>query len=110
MAEPKHIADSLTKIIPTVLLVTNASTGAPKRLSDTPRKFRSATFIGNNARQTANTGTVYIGWSSVNGEPCVAITTGQIITIEPDPGEAFDLYDMWLDVATASDGVVVILS
>ena len=102
------IADGMTTVIPAQYVRTNASTTVPVRLSATRKKIRCATLIGNNAYQTANTGTVNVGWSSANGEQSVAIASGTVYVLKSEPGEALDLFDVWLDVANASDGLVVI--
>lgn len=69
--------------------------------------FRVARFVGNKAARTANTGTVYLGLSSANDTQPVSITTGAILTLEAAPGTKLFLSDLWLDVATNADGVLV---
>ena len=101
------IADGLSKVVPQQLIKTVASNGTPERVSPVPRKFRTATFVGNKAARTANTGTVYLGWSSVNDEQFIPVTTGASVTINAPSGEAYDLFDLWIDCATNADGVCV---
>ena len=102
-----RIAEGLTTVVPDWFVKTNASTSVPVRLSNTRIKFRSATLRGEKAVGTNNTGTVRIGWSGVDGEQTIPISAGEEIGLEAGSGEALDFYDIWLDCATANDGVVV---
>ncbi len=90
------------------LIKTNSSTSVPVRIAPLGTYASKVTFIGNNAARTANTGTVYVGPTSTNDTQTLAITTGQTMTIECAPGEWIDLYEWYLDPATANDGVVVL--
>lgn len=69
--------------------------------------YRSARFLGNKAARTANTGTVYLGLEATNDTQPVAITTGATLTLEAVTGAKLMLSDLWLDVATNADGVVI---
>jgi hypothetical protein len=69
--------------------------------------FRKALFIGNKAARTANTGTVYLGLASTNDTQPIPITTGAERTVEAVSGAKFNLADIWLDVVTAADGVLI---
>lgn len=69
--------------------------------------YRSVRFLGNKAARTANTGTVYLGFSSTNDTQPLAITTGATVALEAAPGTKLLLSDLWLDVATNADGVVI---
>ena len=89
---------------------TNASTGTPVRLAAQGTFATSVTIIGNNAARTANTGTVYIGPTSTDNAQPIAITTGQTVTLTFASDQYIDLYDWYLDVATANDGVVIVYS
>jgi hypothetical protein len=69
--------------------------------------FRRATIIGNNAIRTANTGTVYLGLSSTNDTQGIVITTAAERTIEAVQGARLNLADLWLDVVSINDGVLI---
>ena len=90
------------------IIKTNSSTSVPVRLAPLGTHASKVTFIGNNAARTANTGTVYVGPTSTNDTQVLAITTGQVMTIECAPGEWIDLYEWYLDPVTANDGVVIL--
>lgn len=93
------------------LLKTNSSTTLPVALGIDGTYFRTATLIGNNDNaRTANTGNVWIGATTNNNAQPFLISSGQTITIEAPVGEWYDLNDWYLDVATANDGVVIILT
>lgn len=70
--------------------------------------FRRALFLGNKAARTANTGTVYLGLESTNDSQVLPITTGAERTLEAVTGARLSLADLWLDVATNADGVVIL--
>lgn len=69
--------------------------------------FRRATFLGNKAARTGNTGTIYLGLESTNDTQVLTVATGAERTIEAVTGARLNLADLWLDVATAADGVVI---
>lgn len=92
----------------TQIIQTAADSSVPVRLSTNRVRMASMTIIGNKAARTANTGTIYIGPTSTNDTQSIPITTGQILTMVAPPGQWIDLYDYWLDVTTAGDGVVII--
>lgn len=70
--------------------------------------YRVARFLGNKAARTANTGTVYLGLESTNDTQALPITTGATVVLEAAPGARLDLSDLWIDVATNADGVVIL--
>lgn len=89
--------------------VTNSSTTVPVRLAPKRGTFvTSATLVGNSLWQTTNTGTVYIGPNSTNACQAIAITSGATVTLSFTQNQWVDLFDWYLDVATANDGVCVI--
>jgi len=71
-------------------------------------QYRVAHILGNKAARTANTGTVYLGPESTNDTQGLPITTGATKVLEAAPGCRLDLSDLWLDVVTAADGVVIL--
>lgn len=103
-AQPRNQVDSIQ------LVVVNASTSVPVRLSSNHVAFASMTVIGNKSARVANTGTVYIGPAAGNDEQPMAITSGATITLVAPAGETIDLYNWWLDPATADDGVVLLIT
>jgi len=92
------------------LLKTNSDTATPARLAVAGTYATSVTFIGNKDWRTANTGTVYIGPTSTNNVQPLALTPGQVMTLSFASDQYIDLYDWFVDVGTANDGVVIIYS
>jgi hypothetical protein len=91
------------------LTKTNSSTSTPVRVGTTRGTyFKSATFYGKSAVRTSNTGTVYLGTNSTNDTQSIEVTAGGWVVISASPGSYLDLYDIYLDVGTANDGVVVV--
>ena len=82
-------------------IVTISSADIPVRLSNTHRFVNQAIIIGHKALRTVNTGTVYIGPSSVNGEQANPIPTEGVYSLTQ-----VDLYDWYVDGA-AGDGLVI---
>lgn len=70
--------------------------------------YRRADFLGNKSWQTVNTGDIYLGVSSTNAEQPVLVSSGGSAYEEAAPGAKLGLHDLYLDVATANDGVVVV--
>lgn len=69
--------------------------------------YRTARFLGNKAARTANTGNVFLGLTSTNDAQPTAIATGAVLTLEAPTGAKLNLADLWIDVATNADGVVI---
>lgn len=69
--------------------------------------YRRVRFLGNKDTRSANTGTVYLGLSSTNDTQPLAITTGATVSLDAPEGARLDLGDLWLDVATNADGVLI---
>lgn len=91
--------------------VTNSDTAVPARMAPVRGTFATCvTVIGNKDWRTANTGTVYIGPTSTNDQQPITITSGQLVTLTFAANQEVDLYDWYVDVGTANDGVVVIYS
>lgn len=83
-----------------------AATGTITALADI--FFRQATFFGRNAVRTANTGTVYLGDTSANDTQPVTILADGELAWAAATGAKLNLADLYCDVVTAADGVVVI--
>jgi hypothetical protein len=58
----------------------------------------------------ANTGIVNIGWSSAASNQPIALAVGASIVYEAPVGAKHDLSDLWISVASAGDGIVVVYS
>ena len=89
--------------------VTNTSTTVPVHMAPRRGTFAtSVTVIGNSLWQTTNTGTVYIGPNSTNACQAIAVTSGSTVTLSFTAGQWVDLYDWYVDITSANDGVCVI--
>lgn len=101
-------ADGLTAL--RQLIKTNSDTATPTRLVATRGSalFKTATFYGRLDARTSNTGTVYLGTVSTNNTQPIEVTAGAAVVITAPANSYLDLYDFYLDVATANDGVVVV--
>lgn len=88
---------------------TNSSTTVPVRVAAARgHYFRSATFYGKLHARTNNTSSVYLGVNSTNDTQAIEVPAGGAVVISAPVNGFFDLYDIYLDVGTANDGVVVI--
>lgn len=82
-------------------VVAIADADIPVRLSNKHRFVNQAILIGHKALRTPNTGTVYIGPTSVNGEQANPIPIEGTYSLSQ-----VDLYDWFVD-GTAADGLVI---
>jgi hypothetical protein len=93
------------------LTVTNTSTTAPIQLVTTNLLFTSVTIRGLRSAQLTNTSAVNIGFGvSADTKQALTIDPGSFLTISSGPVRGGSLYNMsniWLDVSTANDGVVI---
>lgn len=89
--------------------VVNSSTTAPIQLTNTTLKVRSVTLLGKKGPQTTNATTVFVGFTSGNGEQVLSIDPGSAIGMKSVDGlRSLSLSNIWFDVTTANDGLVVI--
>lgn len=93
------------------LTVTNTSTTVPIQLVTTNLLFTSVTIRGLRSAQLTNTAAVNIGFGvSADTKQALTIDPGSFLTISSGPVRGGSLYNMsniWLDVSTANDGVVI---
>lgn len=82
-----------------------AATGVPERLSLVPIFVSSIEFVAQKAQGSANTGNIWIGIVGTDGTPKRLMATGTTFTMSAPKDEKINLMDIWIDVATAGDGV-----
>ena len=97
-----------TIVLPHHFVQVNSLPGTPIVLTNAAQKVKRVTFVGNKATRVPNTGTVYIGKSSVNDDQPIAILSGQSVSLLIPEGTVVNLGALYLDVDSASDGVMVI--
>ena len=85
---------------------TVAATGTPERLVAESTLVDSVELFARKAAGTANTGNIWIGPASADGAQLRIMAAGDSITYSAPPGKKIDLYNIYIDVATAGDGVV----
>lgn len=100
----------IDKVSPSQVAKSVAATGTPERIvgSQDQNLFRRAWVGGFSSAQTANTGSVYLGTTATDGEQPLEIKTGEWKELKAPEGAKLDLYDLYVDVANANDGVVVV--
>lgn len=69
--------------------------------------YHQAIVYGQNAVRTNNTGDVYTGPTSTNGEQPNTFAPGDEKVFDTVAGEKRGLHNLYLDVATANDGLVI---
>jgi hypothetical protein len=84
---------------------TVTATNTPELVAASSTKVASVVFQGYKAQGTLNTGNVYIGSVVTDATDPVAILPGGSFTITAPPGKFIDLNTLYIDVATAADGV-----
>ncbi len=95
--------------VETLAVVANADPATPVVLSGSAKWFTQAIISGKKDQTTANTGIVYIGGSSTNGENMEEVLPGTPYFISAPAGGALNLADFYMDVATANDGLAITL-
>jgi len=84
-----------------------ASAGTPVPLADSLFKLQSVLIIPGKANRTANTGSVWIGFSE--GEQVLELTpTDDPFAIEAPPNQKIDLSQIFVDATTNGDGVRIL--
>ncbi len=88
----------------------NSDTSTPVAFTNTVIKVTRLTLIGRKDNRTDNTGTVWVGMSTADDTQFIKIAAGESVSINiPDsPQRSIDLSQMYLDVATANDGILVV--
>ena len=90
--------------------MTVASSGTPAQLTNsTTLRARAITIKARKDRGTANTGVIYIGWTSTNdAQLYVLASDGEVVITPPEGSNGYlRLSDIYIDVVTNGDGVVV---
>jgi hypothetical protein len=85
---------------------TVAATATPERLVASSTLVDSVELFARKAAGTANTGNIFIGPASADGAQLRIMAPGDSITYSAPAGKKIDLYNIYVDVATAGDGVV----
>jgi len=86
----------------------NSSTSTPTQLTNTTIKARSVTLFGFKAMQSSNTSTVYIGFSLTDGAQGIPVIPGGSATLKSADGQrSLSLSNIWFDVVTANDGLLI---
>lgn len=84
---------------------TVTATGTPEALVSASRCVQSVEIRAQKSQNSANTGNVYVGFSSGNGEQDVPLEPGDVWAVTMDQGQKLDLATIYIDVATNGDGV-----
>jgi len=88
---------------------TNSDPAVPVRLvAARGNLFKSATFYGKLHARTNNTSSVYLGVNSTNNTQAIEVPAGGAVVLAAPVNAWYDLYDIYLDVGTAGDGVVIV--
>jgi len=92
------------------LTKTNADTSVPVRLVTVRGQspFKSATFYGKKSARVNNTSSVWLGVNSTNQTQLIEVPAGGAVVMSAPVNSFMDLYDLYLDVETANDGVTVV--
>ena len=88
---------------PQTLVKTVASTTVPERIASDHFPVTNAIIYGRKAVRTNNVADVWIGPESADGQQVGQIVPGGVFTVTE-----IDLYDVYLDVENANDGVVIL--
>lgn len=88
-------------------VVVNANADPPIALTNTAIKATRLTLLGLKGNRSTNTSMVYVGYISNNNSQIIGILPGEPVSLLCEPGKAFVLSSIWLDVETAGDGVAV---
>lgn len=84
---------------------TVAATNTPELMKASTGLVSSVVIQGYKAQGTLNAGNVYIGSVVTDATDPIAIVPGGSLTIDAPPGKFIDLNTLYIDVATAADGV-----
>lgn len=87
--------------------VNPADAATPKRLCATQYQIQCKYLLvkGIKSSRTNNTGTVYIGVVSDNDSQQIDVPTGTERELVAFPGQLIDLYDIFVDIVSAGDGI-----
>jgi phosphoheptose isomerase len=84
-----------------------AAAGTPERLTASSTIVESAEIYARKDPATANTGNVFIGFSSTGGQNYRVLEPGDSFTISSDEANDLDLSLIYVDAANNDDAVVV---
>jgi hypothetical protein len=98
MADPRIITPIQSK-------KTVAAANTPEALVAKSTAVQSVELVAQKDQNSANTGTIWVGWSSADGVCNRPMSPGDILPITAPFGQKLDLGAIYIDVATANDGV-----
>lgn len=84
---------------------TVASSGTPEAIYSSSLAVQSIEIIAQKDQNSANTGTIWVGWTSTNGAPRRPMAAGDTWSIAAPFGSKLDLGAIYVDVANNGDGV-----
>lgn len=90
----------MSAVLVTSAQVVVAAAGTEQRLSAASVTGVVAIYL---SAPAANTGTVYVGDSSVTADNGIAILKGTSLEIKEPNGQMLDIYNMYVDAATSGD-------
>lgn len=82
-----------------------AAAGTPVKLVATTTLVDSVTIQAQKNVTTANTGNIYVGFSSTGGQNYIVLAPGQSTSIQAPAGKKVDLSLIYIDAATNADAV-----
>lgn len=94
-------------VLPASFFKTVAAAATPERASATRILCSGFQITGMKDRTTANTGTIWFGWTSANDTQLEPVLSGESRSLTAPLGALFDLSQLYIDVATAADGVLI---
>lgn len=82
-----------------------AAAGTPVLLVATTTLVDSVVIVAQKSVTAANTGNIYVGFSSTGGQNYIVLTPGQSVAIQAPSGKKVDLHLIYIDAATNADAV-----
>lgn len=82
-----------------------ASAGTPVLLVAATTLVDSVVIAAQKSITAANTGNIYVGFSSTGGQNYIVLTPGQSVAIQAPAGKKVDLHLIYIDAATNADAV-----
>lgn len=105
---PYYKITNYPKVTPTLLVKTVASTATPEAASATDLYCTTMVLTGRKAARTPNTGDVYVGWTSTNDAQPYKITSDGEVWFNAPEGAKWNLAELYIDVTTNADGLVIL--
>ena len=105
---PYYKLANYPRVTPAKIIKTVAASGTPEAVAAVGTFCTTFIVMGRKAARTDNTDSVYVGWEATNDAQIYTVVSGGEVWFNAPEGAKWDLGELYVDVVTNADGVVIL--